>query len=254
MGNSGRPQKPVRTVTPAPAVLRTEESDVRIRFGELSPGSIDLDEHSVEGVLGSESQCLSMDLKTRKTYLEVYLMSGAEFPAQVPICDTHSRDSVDKVQGSVRQIHVDADQLVGRLYFDSSKYSTWSKVRDKHITDLSWGVQPLATVEIKAGKSQEIQGRTFTAPKDRSLFVHTKWRLREVSVTPIGSDERAKIRSLLQDIQDTTMKLSIRKWLEGKLCRSPPRRRQRARGPNPLGFALRRRPHPGRRGLPRRRR
>ena len=228
MGNSARPKKPVRTVTPAASVERTvERSDdtaIRTRAGQLSPRSIDRDEQSVEGVLGSEHQCLSMDLKTRKSFLEVYLMSGAEFPAQVPICDTHTRDSVERVEGSVRDIHVEGDQLVGRLFFDASKYSTWSKVRDKHITDLSWGVQPLETSEIKPGKSAEIQGRTFTAPADRSLFVHTKWRLREVSVTPIGSDDRAKIRSaadlpnqsrkIRSLVQETTMTELIRKWLE----------------------------------------
>ncbi|MGA2032151.1 MAG: hypothetical protein ABSG68_07850, partial [Thermoguttaceae bacterium] len=87
MGNSGRPQKPVRTVTPAPSVVRScatgsasADPDLRTRAGQLTPASIDLDEHSVSAVLGTERACLSIDLKTRKTFLEVYLMSGAELP------------------------------------------------------------------------------------------------------------------------------------------------------------------------------
>ena len=229
MGNSGKPQRPVRTVTAAPNVERgacgvgresphesrptPHETDLRTRQGQLSPGSIDLDDHTVEAVLGTERVCLSTDLKTKKSFLEVYLMSGAVLPGQVPLCDTHNRESTAKVLGSVRDLRVENSELVGRLFVASSEYGVWSKIRDKHLTDLSWGVQPLETIEIKAGKSQEIQGRSFTAPADRSLFVHTKWRLREVSVTPIGSDDRAKIRSLF--LPGTgTMTASIRKWLE----------------------------------------
>ena len=190
---------------------------LRIRLGQLSPASIDADQRTVEAVLGTESACLSMDLKTRKTYLEVYLMAGAVLPAQSPLIDTHVRDSVQKVLGSVRDIRVESDQLVGRLYVAGSEYGLWTKVREKHITDVSWGVQPLESVEIKASQSREVMGRMFTAPNDRSLFVHTKWRLREVSVTPIGSDERAKIRSLLSSFPPSSfphMKTNLRKWLE----------------------------------------
>jgi len=212
-GDSGKPEKPVRTVTPAAEVQRSDDTDLRTRAGQLSPGSIDLDDHTVEAVLGTERTCLSMDLKTRKSFLEVYLMSGAVLPQQVPLCDTHSRDSTSKVLGSVRTIRVEGDELVGRLFVASSEYGVWAKIRDKHLTDCSWGVQPLETVEIKPGKTQEIQGRSFTAPADRSLFVHSKWRLREVSITPIGSDDRAKIRSLFLPGTHSMTEL-IRKWLE----------------------------------------
>jgi hypothetical protein len=223
MGNSGVPEKPVRkkrTVTDAPGVTRTDPTDpshpadstMRTRAGQLSPASIDLDEHSVEAVLGTERACLSTDLKTNKSFLEVYLMSGAVFARQVPLCDTHRRDSVTKVLGSVRDIRVEGDHLVGRVFVDTN-CPVWSKIRDGHITDVSWGVQPLETTEIKAGQSKDVQGRSFTAPADRSLFVHSKWRLREESITPIGSDERAKIRSLSTN-QENAMNELNRAWLE----------------------------------------
>jgi hypothetical protein len=212
-GDNGNPEKPVRTVTAAPAVTRGDETELRTRAGQLCPGSIDLDNHTVEAVLGTQGACFSLDLKTRKSFLEVYLMSGAVLPAQVPLCDTHNRESTSKVLGSVRELRVENDCLVGRIFVASTEYGVWSKIRDKHLTDVSWGVQPLETSEIKPGKTQEIQGRSFTAPADRSLFVHTKWRLREVSVTPIGSDDRAKIRSLFLP-ETHSMKTLIRKWLE----------------------------------------
>ena len=141
MGNSGKPQKPVRTekqgagknrtVTPAPSVARSDPSafrlppsafDLRTRGGQLSPGSIDLDDHTVEAVLGTERACLSMDLKTKKSFLEVYLMSGAVLPGQVPLCDTHNRESTAKVLGSVRDLRIENDSLLGRLFVASSEY------------------------------------------------------------------------------------------------------------------------------------
>ena len=172
-GDQNVPAKPVRTVTPAAAVTRGDDSELRTRAGQLTPGSIDLDDHTVEAVLGTERACFSMDLKTKKSFLEVYLMSGAVLPPQVPLCDTHNRESTAKVLGSVRDLRVENDQLVGRLFVASSEYGVWGKIRDKHLTDCSWGVQPLETTEIKPGKTQIVQGRTFTAPADRSLFVHT---------------------------------------------------------------------------------
>jgi hypothetical protein len=215
----GKPPKPaarkLRTVTPAPKVARTHDAVLRVRLGEISPASIDEEHNSVEAVLGTESACLSMDLRTKKSYLEVYRMDGAVLPPQVPLCDTHTRDSVKKVLGSVRDIRTEGDQCLGRLYTAGTEYDTWSKIRDKHITDVSWGVQPLESVEIPAGKSKEVKGRLYTAPSDRSLTVHTEWRLREVSVTPIGSDERAKIRSLL--LGESTVNETLRAWLEANL-------------------------------------
>ena len=63
-GDSAKPAKPVRTVTPAPEVQRSDDSDLRIRLGQLAPATLDHEAHSVEAVLGTEAQCLSMDLKT----------------------------------------------------------------------------------------------------------------------------------------------------------------------------------------------
>jgi muconolactone delta-isomerase len=90
--------KKLRTVTAAPSVAKDglrssvlglsqdpspKTQDLfRVRMGQLTPGSIDLHEHSVEAVLGTENAALSMDLATRKTYLEIYRLIGNLFSLQ----------------------------------------------------------------------------------------------------------------------------------------------------------------------------
>jgi hypothetical protein len=152
----------------------------------------DMETRTVRATLATEDACISHDLKTGKSFLEVYLMSGMEPVQQVPLCDTHKRDSIDRVLGSVRSIGIQGDTLTGELSIVDN--AAWSKIANRHVTDVSSGFEPLQTLEIKAGRSGNVDGRTFTAPADRSLFVHTRWRLREVSLTAIGADGRAKIR------------------------------------------------------------
>ena len=137
-----------------------------------------------------------MDMKTKKSVLEVYLMEGLQPVDQVPLCDTHQRDSIERVKGSIREIAVSGGRVEGTLCLDPTEESAWSKIRNRHVTDVSAGFQPVESMELKPGQIRTIAGRTFAAPADRSLSIHTKWRLREVSVTPIGSDEQAKIRTM----------------------------------------------------------
>ena len=208
------PKKAARCVTPAKSVTRSAGDLLRVRMGQLSPASIDEETRTVRATLGSEDPCISMDLKTGKGFLEVYRMDGMEPVQQVPLCDVHKRDSIDRVKGSVRDIQTAGDQFEGTLEIAGSEYEAWNKIRDRHITDVSAGFQPIDSLEIKKGRSQEIKGKLYTAPEDRSLFVHTRWRLREVSLTPIGSDPRAKIRTAKGA---DAMNEHLRKWLEENL-------------------------------------
>jgi hypothetical protein len=48
---------------------------------------------------------------------EILIASGAEFPEQIPLLNSHQRGDVNHVLGSVRNIRVDGDQLLGRLFF-----------------------------------------------------------------------------------------------------------------------------------------
>ena len=195
-GASGRPGAPVRTITdPEPVTRSAPAEDFRIRLSAFTPATIDDENRTVRATLGTEDACTSINMRTRQPVYEVYLMSGMEPVEQVPLCDTHKRDSVDRLKGSVRNIAVVGDHFDGDLCVDPVEEAAWSKIRNRHLRDVSAGFEPLQSTIIKAGQTGSAMGRSFTAPKDRPLEVHTRWRLRETSLTPIGSDSRAKIRN-----------------------------------------------------------
>ncbi len=95
-------------------------------------------------------------------------MQGMEPVQQVPLCDTHKRNSIDRVKGSVREVAGAGDQCEGLLCISDAEYPAWTKIRERHVTDVSAGFEPLETTEIKAGASKVVAGRTFTAPAKRS--------------------------------------------------------------------------------------
>jgi hypothetical protein len=203
-----------RSVEKAPPVARSAGEALSVRSAPLEPASLNEEERSVEAVLATDAAVVSIDLATGKPVLEVWRMDGGVWDADgVPLIDTHVRTSIDRVKGSVRNVRREGGQLLGQLVIAASEYSAWSKIREKHIRDVSAGVQPLETTVIPAGRSRAVAGTPYTAPAGRPLAVHTKWRLREVSLTPIGSDPAAKIRTF----GVPTMYETLRKWLEEQM-------------------------------------
>jgi hypothetical protein len=158
---------------------------LHVRTAALTPASLDEENRTVRAILGTDAPVVSIDLKTGKGVLEVYLMDGMEPVDQVPLCDTHKRDSIERVKGSVRQIGVDGSQFTGTLSIDATETAAWSKIRGRHVTDVSAGFELLESVEIKPGQTKEIRGRAYTAPKTRSptfpgrasrMQVYPRWR------------------------------------------------------------------------------
>lgn len=191
---------------------------LRCRTLTLRADTIDREERSVEAVLATENRVLAFDLGKWETIEEVLLMDGCELPEQIILCDSHPQRwgsiTSREVRGSVREMRVEKGQLIGTLRFatDEASEELWTKVRDGHITDVSVGSLPLEQLEIAPDQTKKINNRAYTAGK-RPLFITTRWKPRELSVTPFGADQQAKIR------QDTTwendaMNERLRAYLE----------------------------------------
>src|SRR5215207_9339720 len=52
---------------------------------------------------------------TRGTFDEVLDVRGAQLPESVPLLDSHNRDSVDRVIGSVGTLRLDSGRIVGTV-------------------------------------------------------------------------------------------------------------------------------------------
>ena len=170
--------------------------DQGFRSLEVRAASFNEENRSVEAVISTETPVSMPDWSRMEMVPEVLLSKGADFPKsrQVPFLDSHNRYSVKDQLGSVRGITVNNDNLTATLVFSRAMHAeeAFAGVRDGHITDVSVGYDVLKRQYVPEGQTKTIGGREFAGP----VNVVTKWRLREVSLTPIGADAQAKLRGL----------------------------------------------------------
>jgi len=203
--------------------MRAETNDPALNYRSATlsrqadgPASYDEESRSVEVVAATETPSLVYDWE-RGSIMEILLMSGAQIPEtkQMVLLDAHQRYSTASVIGSVRDLRVDGDALVGRAYFSSvdEAQGPATKVKEGHLTDFSVGYRVLEAVWIPEGKTTIIDGREFKGP----LQVTTKWQPRELSTVPIGADENAKARAAginKDNKEETQMDKKLRAFLE----------------------------------------
>lgn len=150
--------------------------------------------------LSSEKPVVIFDWDRWDFVEEVLLMDGMMVPpvGQVPLLDSHNRNSVDDVLGHVRGfVESTAGQYLardGKVFFaaDDKSQRTEQKVVDRHILDGSVGYNVEKAVWLEEGTEAAVNGRMFQGP----LKVSYLWSLKEFSVTPVGADVLAKVRTL----------------------------------------------------------
>jgi len=166
----------------------------QVRFDTLNEK-----ERTVEAVIATETPVVVYDYNRWEPVCEVLLMSGVVLPEnrQVPLLDSHNRSSVAAIVGSSRNVRVVKESLVATNHYanNQSGVSAFELMRDGHLTDNSVGYRVLNYTTIEKGKTSVVDGRTFTAPKDRALRVSTRWELKENSIVPIAADSNAKNRA-----------------------------------------------------------
>jgi hypothetical protein len=162
------------------------------------PQTMNIEARQVHVVMATENPVRVYDWE-RGIVNEVLLMSGASYPAQVPLLDSHDRGSVETVLGSVSGITVQGPELVGLVEFSAvlRAQDAMTKVQEGHLTDFSVGYAVEESVWIPEGQSQTVDGRNFQGP----VKVATKWTVKELSITPIGADSQAKARSETQHME-----------------------------------------------------
>lgn len=174
----------------------THLKTLNVREMQIRADSADTAKRSVEAAIATEQPVLMYDWD--RGYIdEILVADGMQAPEQVPLLDSHSRRSIDDQQGIVTHFRTRKGENVGRLEFtenDERAERAWNKVQQRHVRDVSAGYEVLGYEVVDRGQTKKINGRTYTAG-DRALRVSTSWLLREVSLTPIGADNRSKIRS-----------------------------------------------------------
>ena len=175
---------------------RSAQCDIGYRSLEVRAATFNEESRTVEATISTEQPVAMPDWSRMEMIPEVLLASGADYPKsrQVPFLDSHARSSIKDQLGSARDIKANKRDITATLHFSRAVHAEDAlvSVRDGHITDVSVGYEVIKRTFVDAGKTKTIGGREFSGP----VNVVTKWRLREVSLTPIGADDQAKLRGL----------------------------------------------------------
>jgi len=192
-----------------------------------APATLDEQNRSVEVVGVTENPVEIFDYERFEVVPEILLMAGLEMPdsRQVPLLDTHNRwDGTVSVLGSYRGMKREGDQLVGRAYFSSvpEAEGPYTKLREGHLTDFSAGYRQIESTWVPDGESTIVKGKKYQGP----VRVTSRWRIKELSICPIGADELARVRAAnLPDNHNVpqpkrererteAMNKKLREWLE----------------------------------------
>ena len=166
-----------------------------ITVRRFTPTTIDRKARSVSAVVATENPVRVFDTQRFEVVDEVLLMAGLELPesGRVPLLDSHDRSSVSKVMGSVGEFKVTAAGLEATITLstDPESAAAWTKISEGHLKALSVGYSVLDSTWVPPGETTMVAGREFTGP----LKITTNWELLEVSLTPIGADRNAQVRS-----------------------------------------------------------
>lgn len=206
-------------------VKRFGGKPVAMRTLRVTPDTYNSDESSVEAVIATELEAEVWDWARFDIIREVLRMDGMMLPdgrSQVPLLDTHSRYSVKDQLGSVKGFRDDTVESyaakLARFHFDSTDESqkAATKVREGHVTDNSVGYEVMQSTWVQPKTKTTINGRVYEGG-ERGLRVTTAWKLKEVSLCPIGADELAMIRSEAQGPAASEMQSRIDEAVERAL-------------------------------------
>jgi hypothetical protein len=187
-----------------PNTLTPDERQTRdlvCRELTLRHESIDEASRSFEAVVATETPAAVFDFRSWEIIDEILVAKGGTFPESVVLLDDHDRSrGIGSVIGSARQFRRSGDRWVGRGYVGDAvegnleREQIWRDLVGGHIRAVSIGYRVLDFVDLPPGSSQTINGRRYEAG-ERTLRVSTRWAVHELSLTPIGADSEAVIRS-----------------------------------------------------------
>lgn len=177
-----------------------QERGICTRELPLRNDSINESERSFEAVATTEAVAQVIDWQRYEVIDEVLLARGGSFPDHTPLLPNHMRYSILDVIGSAVDYRRKSDHwlvrgIVAEPVGDNDEVEKiWQRVKARHIRAVSIGYIVEESTDIPPGKRATIDGRVWQA-RERVLRISTRWHGHELSLTPIGADSFALIRS-----------------------------------------------------------
>jgi hypothetical protein len=172
-------------------------------------------------VIATETPIELFDADRNQVVRQILLMDGVQFrneKNQLPIVDTHNDRTVRNVFGSIRNIVVEGDQLIGDPVFSSDPESQIVRTRfdEGHLNDFSIDATILARTFVQAGQTYTTKrGVVIEGPAE----IVTAWEPHNASICATGADPNSTVRRSYElesrrsemppELMDRLMKLGL---------------------------------------------
>ncbi|MEZ5822307.1 MAG: HK97 family phage prohead protease [Xanthobacteraceae bacterium] len=115
------------------------------------------------------------------------------FGAGIPVLDSHSQGSIDKVLGRLTNARATGREVLGTIKFSATEAGRLAEgmVRRGELRSVSAGYA------VDEWRAEDAEGREVLAVEgeDDLTFYATRWRLLELSIVAVPADGNAMIRS-----------------------------------------------------------
>jgi hypothetical protein len=132
---------------------------------------------------------------------QVLLMDGVKFrnaKRQLPIVDSHNDKTVRNVFGSIRNIVIEGDELLGLPDFasDADSQIVATRYTEGHLNDFSIDAQILERQFVREGQTYTTrQGKVIEGPAE----IVTAWEPHNASICATGADPNSTVRRSYMD-------------------------------------------------------
>lgn len=180
-----------------------------LRMVTMRAETINDESKSVEVVIASETPVERWDESRGDVFHEILSMDGVQFrneKRQLPIVDSHDRSTVRNVLGSVRNLRIEGNELVGDAMFaaDADSQNAFRKLRDGHLTDFSITAQPNESQSIRRGEVGIFRGAEVNGP----ATIVSRWTPSDASLVAAGADVNSTVRELFRAYQDVSKRIT----------------------------------------------
>ena len=200
-------------------IKRRKELDTRHQAKSIEGGSIVRQFGTVKdgrAVIATETPIDIYD-QDRGWIKQVLLMDGVRFrndKKQLPIVDSHNDKTVRNVFGSIRNIVIEGDELLGLPDFASDPDSQIVATRytEGHLNDFSIDAQILERQFVREGQTYTTrQGKVIEGPAE----IVTAWEPHNASICATGADPNSTVRRSYDHERVTRMDESLLATLKG---------------------------------------
>ena len=179
-------------------IKRRKELDARQKAKPIEGDSIVRQFGTIKdgrAVIATETPVMVYD-QERGWIKQVLLMDGVKFrnaKRQLPIVDSHNDKTVRNVFGSIRNIVIEGDELLGLPDFasDADSQIVATRYTEGHLNDFSIDAQILERQFVREGQKYTTrQGKVIEGPAE----IVTAWEPHNASICATGADPNSTVR------------------------------------------------------------